>query len=76
MQSSPSLTICGLQPFARQVGQGWSAGRSGLMYRMPENAQPSSRGAERSTGDDGGFSDQKCGIAASQAGTAVATGTE
>jgi hypothetical protein len=44
------------------------------MYRMPENAQPTSAGAERSVGDDGGFSDQQCGIAASQADAAVAGG--
>jgi len=46
------------------------------MYRMPENAQPIGHGAERSAGNDGGFFDQQCGIAASQAGAAVATGTE
>jgi hypothetical protein len=44
------------------------------MYRMPENAQPTSAGAERFAGDDGGFSDQQCGIAASQAEAAVARG--
>jgi hypothetical protein len=33
------------------------------MYRMPENAQPSSAGAEGFTAADGDFSDQQCGIA-------------
>jgi hypothetical protein len=46
------------------------------MYRMARNAQLSPGAPGVPTGGDGGFFDQQCGIAASQAGTAVVMGTE